>query len=248
MNQNVSPLCSNGTTRPATNGNSVHDTNGHSGQTVRLMLLLSTSLDCESMTALLSRRRGLELVGATPDLDFGLACCRQLRPKLLILDPKVHEQAIDSAVATVRSGYVRHVMVLDDRVHEGRLAELLPMPGVSYMTRLAGADSLYAAVIKSAMCSVRVFDPAIDHRVQRTSRGLRLEQHRGQPSVAGLTNRERQVMLLLAQGQSVRDCAQQMQLAVSTIDNHKSRLMKKLRIHKAAELTHIAIRDGLITV
>jgi DNA-binding NarL/FixJ family response regulator len=39
-----------------------------------------------------------------------------------------------------------------------------------------------------------------------------------------------------------------MHLAESTIDNHKSRLMKKLQIHKAAELTHVAIRDGLISV
>ena len=55
-------------------------------------------------------------------------------------------------------------------------------------------------------------------------------------------------MLLIAMGYSVRECAKQMHLAASTIDNHKSRLMKKLRIHKSTELTHIAIRDGLITI
>jgi DNA-binding NarL/FixJ family response regulator len=103
-------------------------------------------------------------------------------------------------------------------------------------------------VVKAASYSVRVFDPAIDHRVLRTPRGLLLEHHEEQPSVAALTNREREVMELLAQGNSVRDCARVMHLARSTIDNHKSRLMNKLRIHKAAELTQLAIREGLITL
>jgi DNA-binding NarL/FixJ family response regulator len=47
-------------------------------------------------------------------------------------------------------------------------------------------------------------------------------------------------------GRSVRDCAHQLHLSESTIDNHKTRLMKKLQIHKVTELTHVAIRDGLI--
>jgi DNA-binding NarL/FixJ family response regulator len=54
------------------------------------------------------------------------------------------------------------------------------------------------------------------------------------------------VMRLLAQGMSVRDCATKLKLAISTIDNHKARLMKKLNIHKASDLTRIAVREGFI--
>ena len=60
----------------------------------------------------------------------------------------------------VREGFVEHVMVLDDRVHEGLVARLLTMPSVSYMTRHAGLDSLHAAAMEVATRSVRVFDPA----------------------------------------------------------------------------------------
>jgi DNA-binding NarL/FixJ family response regulator len=66
--------------------------------------------------------------------------------------------------------------------------------------------------------------------------------------VAALTSRELDVLRLLARGSSVRDCARQLQLSASTVDNHKTRLMKKLQIHKSSELTQLAIRDGLITV
>jgi DNA-binding NarL/FixJ family response regulator len=212
------------------------------------MLLLSTPLDCESLSALFLMRRRICLVGSSSDLDYGIARCRQLRPQLLIVDPKMDNQAIELAVATMRSDFAQHVIVLDDRVHEGLLTELLAIPAVSYMTRQAGFDALYAAALDTTTDKMRVFDPSIDHRVLRTPRGLRFELHQGRPSVAALTTREREVMLRLAQGNSVRDCAQQMQLAVSTIDNHKSRLMKKLQVHKAVELTRVAIRDGLIRI
>ncbi len=252
----VKPLYSSGQSHPSANGiatrpvnwGNSRPANGNSSQSIRVMLILSTALDCESLSALLSRRRGIDLLESSADLDFGMACCRRLKPKLLIIDPKIDDQAVDQAVAMVREGFVEHVMVLDDRVHEGLVARLLAMPSVSYITRHAGLDVLHAAAIKVATCSVRVFDPAIDYRIRRTPRGLRLEQHHDQPSVAALTAREREVMQLLARGNSIRDCAQQMHLAESTIDNHKARLMKKLQIHKAAELTYVAIRDGLISV
>ena len=253
MTREVSPKRTNASgsrddTRPSPDQTSTPSAKSRKNKTVRLLLLLSSSLDCAAISGLLSLRRGISLVGSSSDLDFGLARCRQKRPKLLIVDPQLDDQAIELAVATMRSGFSKHVMVLDDRVHEGLVAELLPMPSVSYMTRQAGADSLHAAIMEAARGKERVFDPAIDHRVLRTPGGLRLELHHDQPSVAALTAREREIMRLLALGKSVRDCAQQLHLAVSTIDNHKARMMKKLQIHKAVEVTHIAIRDGLIRV
>ncbi len=237
----------NGRFTPLGHGN-FHHTNGYSTPSVRVMLMLSTALDCQSLTALIAQRRGIEVVGHSADLDYGLARCRRLSPQVLMIDPQLGGDAIDQAAALVQEAYVGHVIVLDDRVHEGRLAKLLTMPAVSYMTRRSGLDVLQAAVKRVAHRSERVFDPAIDHRVLRTPRGLRLEQSPDLPSIAALTTRELEVMQHLAQGSSVRDCAEEMHLSESTIDNHKSRLMKKLRIHKATQLTHLAIREGVITL
>jgi two-component system invasion response regulator UvrY len=85
-------------------------------------------------------------------------------------------------------------------------------------------------------------------QISRRAGKYRLDRPHAHPSLALLTARELQVMTLLARGYSVRRCAQQLGLAESTIDNHKSRLMKKLDIHKVVELTHLAIREGLIVV
>jgi len=65
--------------------------------------------------------------------------------------------------------------------------------------------------------------------------------------LAQLTRRELQVLRLVAQGHSVRQCAEILSRSESTIDNHKARIMKKLGMHRAVELTRFAIREGLVS-
>ena len=62
---------------------------------------------------------------------------------------------------------------------------------------------------------------------------------------AMLTRREQQVLELIASGASVRECAQTLHIAESTVDNHKSRLMKKLGVRKSIGLVRYAYQNGL---
>lgn len=62
-----------------------------------------------------------------------------------------------------------------------------------------------------------------------------------------LTPREFQIFQLLASGFSVRECAESLELAESTVDNHKTNLMRKLQIHKAAQLAWLAAKDQWMT-
>lgn len=222
--------------------------NGYSSPSVRVVLMMSTMLDSQLLASLLAQGRMIDVEEYTADFHFGIARCRQLSPQVLIVDPQLEGDPIDHGYSLLQEQCVEHMIVLDDRIHEGRLAKLLAMRRVSYLTRQAGLEALHTATIKVATRAERVFDPTISHRIVRTPRGLRLLQHPDRPSITALTARELQVMERLARGSSVRDCAAQMHLSESTIDNHKSRLMKKLRIHKAAELTHVAIREGIISI
>jgi len=215
---------------------------------IRLAMILANAMDCDAMSALFSQHRRIEIVEASANSVFSLAQCRRLFPQVLLIDPKMAFDLTRQAADEVSQGHVRHMIVLDDRLHEGRLAAVLTMPSISYVTRQAGFAALVAAIIQGATRGERSFDLSFAKRVRRTARGWRLEKAHDRPSVASLTTREVEVMGLLARGNSVRDCAKQLRLAESTIDNHKARLMKKLEIHKAAELTRLAIRDGLMTV
>lgn len=61
-----------------------------------------------------------------------------------------------------------------------------------------------------------------------------------------LTPREIEVLVYLAQGLSVKECARVMKRSPSTIDNHKTRLMRKLNIHRVVDLARLAVREKLV--
>jgi len=213
---------------------------------IRLVILLATPLDCQALSQLFAHKRRLRVVESFSQIELGLEGCRQARPDLLILDPKAGSDVLTKAGELVSKGHAGHLLVLDDRLHEIRLAAALKMPATSYFTRQIDATSLQDAIIKIVSHGQRLFDPKLASRVRRTRRGLRLDSPEDKPSIAHLSVRETEVMRLLAEGKSVRDCALVLQLSESTIDNHKSRLMKKLRLHKVSQLTRRAIRDGLV--
>jgi len=66
--------------------------------------------------------------------------------------------------------------------------------------------------------------------------------------LASLTSKERQVLQLLAEGQSLKEIALLLQVAIPTIETHKQHLMKKLGLYTVAELTKFALRHGLTSL
>ena len=215
---------------------------------VSVMLLLSNPTDCDLFSARLADCRFTDLVEACDDLDAGLKRAGELRPRVLIFDPKISPLSLNLVLGKTQQGEIENLLVLDHHVREGLLMRLLGTPRTSYVTRKAGYSTILSAVRKIAEQSRRVFDPTIEQRVIRTAHGLRLRKRSEAGSIASLTPREIEVLIAVAEGRSVRDCAKILQIAESTIDNHKSRLMKKLNLHKNSQLTHLAIREGLIFV
>lgn len=215
---------------------------------VRLMLVIDSPLDCEMLHQHFSSHHQFDVVRAISDVQYGLACCPRLKPDVLVLSGSAGCEAIDEATKLVEHKQIEHLLLLDDRPRECAIYYALRTPRVSYFTRQSPVKELVAGILKIAHQGQRAFDPLVAERVRRTPHGFRLDGPNDHKSVALLTRREQQVMRLLAQGKSVRDCAEHLQLAESTVDNHKSRLMKKLQVHKASQLTCLAIRDGLIRV
>jgi DNA-binding NarL/FixJ family response regulator len=64
--------------------------------------------------------------------------------------------------------------------------------------------------------------------------------------LASLTEREREVLQLIAEGLSTKEVATQLGISTKTAESHRTSLMKKLEVHKVSELVRIAIREGII--
>ena len=227
---------------------SQHSTsNGKRKLTVGLMLLMSNPLDCESVGEQFSGRSDTKMLDASHNLQFAIQRIVQLRPHVLLFDPKNSLRNIQPVLSLVESGFICNLIILDDRVREGVLLQALDTPRTSYITRKCGFSAIHSAVLAMGRDDKRVFDPLVEKRLIREPGGIRLLSPTDQASLASLTPREVDVLKMVALGFTVRDCARLLKVSTSTIDNHKAKLMKKLKIHKVPKLTRLAIREGLIS-
>ena len=211
-------------------------------------LLLASTLDSDLISARLGANDEVRLVSSNTDLLQGVFQIEQHRPKLVVLDPRIHVDSLDRVQEIASQGLVNNLLVLDDRLREGLVVWALSIPRTSYLTRECEPDKLLSAIRFILQTSERVFDTELEDRIDRSSRKLRLLPDENPASITQLTSREREVLQHIARGGSVRDCAAKLQVAASTVDNHKSRIMRKLGVHKTSQLVSLAIREGLVLI
>lgn len=216
-------------------------------RTESIGLALANSFDNEAISLWLRDRGGFSNVTTMPSPAVAEQC-RKLRRQfdVLILDATSPDAAAPIVREVCDGSCAKHVLLLDDRPRDARIAAVLTISKVSYLSRQAGPDEFLHTLNDILKTQSRVFDPAVVKRIRRTRQGLKLTESKRGVSIAQLSARERQVMRRLASGASVPETAEELGLSPSTVDNHRSRLMKKLDIHKATELTRRAFRDGLL--
>lgn len=189
---------------------------------------------------------GCEHTEWSTSFERGQEICREMRPSLLVVDPAISVLAATRAIDFLQDGLANHLLLLDERPQDATLSAILREPKASYFSRMSSSHSLATAMKKMLVSGHRAFDPSLVKRLKRTVYGYQLDLSPDTRSLSVLTDREREVMRLLAEGRSVKQCATLLEIAESTAENHKARLMKKLGIHKSSELALRAVRNGLI--
>jgi DNA-binding NarL/FixJ family response regulator len=215
---------------------------------IRVVVITGRRLDGEAFAALLSASDKFQVLFTTADTDVALELCRHERPQVMLCDAQLADRDTWHAVVSfLRQEQSIPVLLLDDELNLGRLAAALQLPAMGYYTRNAPFWEVAGGLRRLAQ-GERAFEIIVRERLVKSSQGWRIRHTRGSSPLDRLTPREKQVMRLIALGRSVRDCAQILSLAQSTVDNHKSRMMKKLGLRKCQDLTRLAIREGLIRI
>jgi DNA-binding NarL/FixJ family response regulator len=216
--------------------------------TIRLLVVTRYRLDGEALTALFHAHADFRVLCTTTSTKVASAVGRHRRPDVVLLDAGLIAQQDDQSVATLVAQLGEMpILLLDEDVNNGRLAAVLHVSCAGYYTR-GSAFSELAAGIRRLAGGECVFDPAVTSRIHQTPHGWQFRRDVKGSRLALLTPREMEVLKLIAMGHSVKRCAELLDLAPSTVDNHKARLMKKLGVHKALDLTRLAVREGLVTM
>ncbi len=223
-------------------GGAVRD---HTAGYTSLIVTRCRTIDCLALSHLLRETPGFKVLHSTTGLDDAVEFCKSFLPDVVILDlsSKV-SKAFSAADRILALEQDVSIFFLDDSLSITSLERTLALPRASYYIKDTSFDVICGG-LQTAARGFTSLDPSLSGIVSY-GQGLRRTIRLDGPSVLDLTRRERQVFKLLGAGCAVREIADQLGLAASTVDNHKSRLMKKLGVNKTAQIVRMAMRDRII--
>ena len=207
---------------------------------IRLLLADDHRLVRESLRALLERE-GYEVVAEAGDGREAVRLARELNPDLAVLDVAMPElNGLEAARQLQRAAPRTRTVLVTMHEEEQYVAEALAAGVKGYVLKSQVARDLLRALEEVAQGSVYL-SPRVSHVLVDVSLGRR------RIGDDPLTDREREVLHLIAEGWTTRQVASALEVSVKTAESHRSRLMKKLDIHEVAGLVRYAIRRGLIS-
>jgi two-component system response regulator NreC len=212
---------------------------------LRILLADDQGVVRRGMRALLETEPGVEIVGEASDGQEALRLCDSTAPDLVILDvamPRLN--GIDVAAQARKRRPDLRVIVLSMHSDESYIVRALSAGARGYLLKEATDDDLLPAV-RAVAAGRTFFSPAVsamlleDHMRHLQQRGLEDSYHL-------LTDREREVLQLLAEGRSNKEVAAALDVGLSTIETHRANMMQKLNLHNTAEIVLYAVRKRII--
>jgi two-component system, NarL family, response regulator NreC len=211
---------------------------------LRVLLADDHSIVRRGLRSLLESE-GLQVVAEASDGLEAVRLCEEYRPDIVILDigmPKLN--GIEVAARTQKLERPPGVIILSVHGDESYIMRALAAGARAYLLKSATDEDLIPAV-RAVGAGKPFFSPAVTAVL--VEEHVRQLQHRGlTDSYHLLTDREKEVLQLLAEGRSNKEVATLLDLGLSTVETHRANLMQKLNLHNTAEIVLYAVRKGLI--
>ncbi|HYJ74132.1 MAG TPA: response regulator transcription factor [Kineosporiaceae bacterium] len=191
------------------------------------------------------RDAGLEVVAAAGDGDQALRRLPAARPDVVVLDLRL--PTLDG-VETTRRIAAEHpgvrVLVLSASGEEQDVLAAIKAGATGYLVKSASREELLDAVRRTAAGDA-VFTPGLAGLVLGEFRRMMTDDRGKEASGPRLTDRETEILRLVAKGLSSRQIAERLVLSHRTVQNHTQNVLAKLQLHNRVELTRYAIEQGL---
>lgn len=188
--------------------------------------------------------RGLKVVGEAASGEEAFQMCRAEEPDVVLMD--MNMPGIGGLEATKK--IVRYcpdvkVIILTVHTEDPFPTKVMQIGAHGFLTKMTGPDEMINA-IKSVNVGQRYIAPDIAQQIA-------LNQFSGKKEdkpFESLSERELQIMLMITKGEKVQDIAEQLSLSSKTVNSYRYRMFEKLNICNDVELTHMAIRHGMLNM
>jgi len=206
---------------------------------VRLLLVDDHGMVREGLRAYLERHRQFTVVGEASSGAEALAKIRTTRPHIVLLDINLPDISGFDILASIRREW-SHVRIVIVTVHKSPeyLLRAFRLGASGYILKDASPDELSRAIN-----TVQAGQTFITSNLAGDLIASYYSPAKNSTRSNSLSNREREVLSLIAAGLSSKEIAQRLQVAVRTIQTHRERIMRKLNIHTIAGLTRYALKN-----
>lgn len=211
---------------------------------IRVLVVDDQQMIREGIALILKSHPDIEVVGEASDGREALDRVEETRPDVVLMDISMpHLNGIDATVLVKRRFPQVKVLTLTVHDAEGYILQLLRAGASGYIVKKAAGDELVEA-IRSVYRGDYYLHPTVTRQVIQEYMRHMQEGTRYPEDV--LTERERQIVQLAAEGYKNREIAEQLGISLKTVETHRANIMQKLNISDRVELVRYAIRSGII--
>lgn len=209
---------------------------------IRVVIADDHAILRDGVRALLSTAQDVEVVGEAADGTEAVARCQALRPDVVLLDVNMPGLGgLEAALVLRRECPDTRVLILSQHEDREYVARALQAGAAGYVLKKAAGAELVSA-IRAVHAGGLVLDPAVARAAMEPERS----EDAGASDYDRLTDREKQVLRLVAEGRANKEVAEELGISVKTAMSHREHLMQKLGLHSRTELVKFALRIGVI--
>jgi len=213
---------------------------------IRILLVDDHKILRDGIRSLLKEYSGMEVIGEAADGKSALSLVKELSPDVVIMDISMPGlNGIDATRKILADSPHVKVMALSMHYDKHFVSEIFKVGASGYLLKDCAFDEM-AHAIKVVLDNKTYINPQIASLVVESL--IKNSTGPNHEALALLTDREREVLQLIAEGKSTKQIALNLKVSTKTIESHRRQVMGKLNIRNVAELTKYAIREGLITI
>lgn len=218
---------------------------------IRILLVDDHSLFRAGMRALLEHLPHIHVVAEAGDGREALRLIKTHQPQVVVMDIGMKGlNGIETTAQITKDFPQVRVLILSIHAEEQYVVRALNAGAAGYLSKGAAVGELEQALTTLGRGESYLSQAVSQHIVAGYQRqaGKEVGGEQVLNEVEELTGRQREILQLIAEGQSTKQMAILLHLSEKTVDTHRTQLMKRLNIHNVAGLVRYAIRNGLATL
>ena len=222
---------------------------GESGEKLRVMVVDDHALFRRGLEMVLSQEPDIELVGEASDGQEAIDRAQEVMPDIVLMDVRMPKRSGIEATAQIKE-ILPHVKILMLTIsdEEGDLYDAIKAGASGYLLKEIPIEEVADAIRTVSAGQSRISPSMASKLLNEFAAMSKASDERPQMPSPRLTDREMEVLRLVAQGLNNRDIAKQLFISENTVKNHIRNILEKLHLHSRMEAVVYAVREKMIEI